>query len=222
MANKDGFDRLEEDGQIALGKSFDDSARMTAAFEAELARLRESMLYTNREVTTLSSGIGSGLRRAFEGLVFDGMKLSDALKGIARSMADTAFSVAMRPLEQALSGAIAQGVNGLVGGVLPFADGAAFAQGRVLPFAKGGIVSQPTYFPMRGATGLMGEAGAEAIMPLRRGADGRLGVAAGGGAGRPVNVTFNVSTPDVAGFQRSQSQIAAQMGRLLARGERNG
>ncbi|WP_374635817.1 phage tail tape measure protein [Paracoccus sp. (in: a-proteobacteria)] len=222
MANKDGFDRLEEDGQIALGKSFDDSARMTAAFEAELARLRESMLYTNREVTTLSSGIGSGLRRAFEGLVFDGMKLSDALKGIARSMADTAFSVAMRPLEQALSGAIAQGVNGLVGGVLPFADGAAFAQGRVMPFAKGGIVSQPTYFPMRGATGLMGEAGAEAIMPLRRGADGRLGVASAGGGGRAVNVTFNVSTPDVAGFQRSQSQIASQLGRLLARGERNG
>ncbi len=221
MANKDGFDRLEDDGQVMLGRSFDDSARMTAAFEAELARLRESMLYTNREVTTLSSGIGSGLRRAFEGLVFDGMKLSDALKGIARSMADTAFAVAMKPLEQALSGAIAQGVNGLIGGVLPFADGGAFAQGRVMPFAKGGIVSQPTYFPMRGATGLMGEAGAEAIMPLRRGADGRLGVATAGG-GRPLNVTFNVSTPDVAGFQRSQSQIAAQMGRLLARGERNG
>ena len=221
MANKDGFDRLEDDGQVMLGRSFDDSARMTAAFEAELARLRESMLYTNREVTTLSSGIGSGLRRAFEGLVFDGMKLSDALKGIARSMADTAFAVAMKPLEQALSGAIAQGVNGLIGGVMPFADGGAFAQGRVMPFAKGGIVSQPTYFPMRGATGLMGEAGAEAIMPLRRGADGRLGVATAGG-GRPLNVTFNVSTPDVAGFQRSQSQIAAQMGRLLARGERNG
>ena len=221
MANKDGFDRLEDDGQVMLGRSFDDSARMTAAFEAELARLRESMLYTNREVTTLSSGIGSGLRRAFEGLVFDGMKLSDALKGIARSMADTAFAVAMKPLEQALSAAIAQGVNGLIGGVLPFADGGAFAQGRVMPFAKGGIVSQPTYFPMRGATGLMGEAGAEAIMPLRRGADGRLGVATTGG-GRPLNVTFNVSTPDVAGFQRSQSQIAAQMGRLLARGERNG
>ena len=221
MANKDGFDRLEDDGQVMLGKSFDDSARMTAAFDAELARLRESMLYTNREVTSLSSGIGSGLRRAFEGLVFDGMKLSDALKGIARSMADTAFAVAMKPLEQALPGAIAQGVNGLIGGVLPFADGGAFAQGRVMPFAKGGIVSQPTYFPMRGATGLMGEAGAEAIMPLRRGADGRLGVATAGG-GRPLNVTFNVSTPDVAGFQRSQSQIAAQMGRLLARGERNG
>lgn len=222
MANKDGFDGLGDDGQISLGKSFDQSARLTAEFEAELARLRESMLYTNREVGTLTLGIGSGLRRAFEGLVFDGMKLSDALKGIARSMADTAFSIAMKPVEQALSGALAQGVNGLVSGFLPFADGAAFAQGRVTPFAKGGVVSQPTYFPMRGATGLMGEAGAEAIMPLQRGTDGRLGVAASGGAGRAVNVTFNVSTPDVAGFQRSQSQIASQLGRLLARGERNG
>lgn len=221
MANKDGFDGAGEDSQVALGKSLDQSTQVTSAFDAELARLRQSMLYTNREIGNLSAGIGSGLRRAFEGLVFDGDKLSEALKGIARNMADTAYAVAMRPVQQALSGTIAQGISGLVSGALPFADGAAFTQGRVMPFAKGGVVSQPTYFPMRGATGLMGEAGAEAIMPLRRGSDGRLGVAAAGG-GRPVNVTFNVSTPDVAGFQRSQSQIASQLGRMLARGERNG
>lgn len=221
MAEKDGLDRLDEDGP-ALGRGLEQSARLAAEFDAELARLRQSMVHTNREVGTLASGICNGLRRAFSGLVFDGMKLSDALKGIARSMADSAFAVAMKPVEQALAGAIAQGVNGMVSAVLPFGQGAAFSQGRVMPFAKGGVVSQPTYFPMRGATGLMGEAGAEAIMPLRRGADGRLGVAAAGGGGRPVNVTFNVSTPDVAGFQRSQSQIAAQMARLLARGERNG
>ena len=217
MADKNGLDQSGED----LGQQLDKSSDVAANFSAELGRMQQSMWLTAREADTFASGIGGGLKRAFDGLIFDGMKLSDALKGIARSMADTAFAVAMKPLEQALSGAIAQGVNGLIGGVLPFADGGAFAQGRVMPFAKGGIVSQPTYFPMRGATGLMGEAGAEAIMPLRRGADGRLGVATAGG-GRPLNVTFNVSTPDVAGFQRSQSQIAAQMGRLLARGERNG
>jgi phage-related minor tail protein len=66
----------------------------------------------------------------------------------------------------------------------------------------------------------MGEAGPEAIMPLARGADGRLGVANSGG-GRPVNININVSTPDVQGFARSQSQISAQMARALARGERN-
>jgi phage-related minor tail protein len=76
-------------------------------------------------------------------------------------------------------------------------------------------------FPMRGGTGLMGEAGPEAIMPLARGPDGRLGVMAAGG-GRAVSVVMNITTPDVDGFRRSQSQIAAQMNRALARGQRNG
>ncbi|MEM1375870.1 MAG: hypothetical protein AAGG69_00630 [Pseudomonadota bacterium] len=58
-----------------------------------------------------------------------------------------------------------------------FADGAAFSGGAVVPFAQGGVVSSPTMFPMAGSlTGLMGEAGPEAIMPLSRTADGRLGV----------------------------------------------
>jgi phage-related minor tail protein len=72
---------------------------------------------------------------------------------------------------------------------------------------------------MRGGAGLMGEAGLEAIMPLKRGADGRLGVAATQAA--PVQVTMNISTPDAASFQRSQSQIAAQMSRALHMGRRN-
>jgi phage-related minor tail protein len=58
-------------------------------------------------------------------------------------------------------------------------------------------------------------------MPLTRGADGRLGVRATAGRGQPIQVTFNIQTPDVAGFHRSQSQIAAQMQRLLATGQRN-
>lgn len=219
MTDKDGFGRAG-DGLDQLGDKLAQSGRVTAAFETELSRLAQVMSQTGREVTTLSSGFGGGLRRAFEGVVFDGMKLSDALKGIAQSMADTVFSVAMKPVQQAVSGALAQGVSGFVSGALPFANGGAFSQGRVMPFAKGGVVSQPTAFPMRGGTGLMGEAGPEAIMPLRRGADGRLGIAAAGG-GRAVNVTFNVSTPDVAGFRRSESQIAASLGRVLARGERN-
>lgn len=217
MADNNGFaaglDRLDE--------NFGQAGSMVAAFEAELSRLRDSMLYTSREVGTLSSGLERGLRRTFEDVAFDGVKLSDALKGLAGSIADTMFSIAMKPIGQALAGTIANGINGLAANVMPFADGGAFVQGRVMPFARGGVVSQPTYFPMRGATGLMGEAGPEAIMPLQRGADGRLGVAAAGG-GRPVNVTMNITTPDAVGFRRSQSQIAAQLGRALARGERNG
>lgn len=197
------------------------AGRVTAEFQAELGRLRDQTIYTSREVDKLASGLGGSLSRAFQGVALDGLKLSDALKGIARSMADTAFSIAMKPVENALSGALTSGIAGMLSGAAPFAKGGAFTEGRVMPFAKGGVVSAPTYFPMRGATGLMGEAGPEAIMPLQRGPDGRLGVASGGG-GRAVNVTLNVQTPDVAGFQRSQGQIAAQISRAMARGERNG
>jgi len=90
----------------------------------------------------------------------------------------------------------------------------------VRPFASGGVVSGPVAFPMRGGAGLMGEAGPEAIMPLSRGPDGKLGVRAAGG-GAPVNVVMNVSTPDADSFRRSQGQIAAQLGRVIGRGQRN-
>lgn len=210
-----GWDRF--DGEVEAG-----SNGLPAPDAAAMKRAREEAAQVTREIDKLAGTLGSGLRNALEGVAVDGMKLSDAMKGIARSMADTAFNIAMKPIEQALTGAIAGGMQGMLGGIKPFAEGGAFLSGRVTAFAKGGVVSQPTYFPMRGVTGLMGEAGAEAIMPLQRGADGRLGVAASGGGARPVNVTVNVTTPDVAGFRRSQSQIAAQLGRALTRGERNG
>ncbi len=207
----------------ALEARMDGAVPVAAAFEAELSRLSQTMLFTGREVTSLSGALGGGLRRAFDGVMFDGMRLSDALKGVAQSMASSVYSVAMRPVQNALGGALAEGINGLFSGVLPFAKGGAFAQGRVTAFAKGGVVASPSVFPMRGGIGLMGEAGPEAILPLARGADGRLGVQAGGGGGggRPVTVVMNISTPDVQGFQRSQSQIAAQASRALARGQRN-
>lgn len=209
-------------GQLAaLEATLGNSAGLVAAFDGELRRMSDSLALTGREVNSLSAGIGGGLRRAFDGLVFDGMKLSDALRVVAKSMVDGVYNMAMRPVQNAVGGAIAGGIGSLFQGLMPFADGGAFAQGRVMPFAGGGVVTAPTMFPMRGGTGLMGEAGPEAIMPLARGADGRLGVMAAGG-GRPVNVVMNISTPDVDGFRRSQSQIAAQMNRALARGQRNG
>ncbi|SEN03767.1 phage tail tape measure protein, lambda family [Pseudorhodobacter antarcticus] len=213
------IERLE-DQIAALEVSLEGTGGMVAAFDGELGRMRESLVFTGREVTTLSNSMGGGLRRAFDGVVFDGMKLSDALKGVAKTMSDSVYSVAMKPVQNALGGLVANGLGSVLGGVMPFANGGAFSQGRVMPFAKGGVVSQPTNFPMRGGMGLMGEAGPEAIMPLARGADGRLGVQAGGG-GRPVTVVMNISTPDVAGFQRSQSQIAALASRALSRGQRN-
>ena len=82
--------------------------------------------------------------------------------------------------------------------------------GNVVAFAGGGVVNQPTLFPLSGgSTGLTGEAGPEGILPLRRGADGRLGVSAastGGGAQMHVHNVFHVSGPI---DRRSQEQISA-------------
>lgn len=186
--------------------------REAEVFRREMAELRRVMALTSGEVGALSRGIGGGLRDALSDLVKDGTKLSDVLRGIGQSIAGTVFGVATRPVTDALGNALGQGLGAVLSG--------GFTQERVQPFAKGGVLSGPVKFPMRGGTGLAGEAGPEAIMPLARGADGRLGVAASGG-GRQVNVVFHINTPDAEGFRRSQSQIAAQMRRVLTRGERN-
>lgn len=204
----------------ALEQTIGRSSAVVAGFETELARMQETMVFTSREVGALSSGIGGGLRRAFDGLIFDGMKLSDALKGVAQTMVNTVYNTAMRPVQNAVGGLFANGINALVSGLMPFEKGGAISGGQVRAFAKGGIVSSPVSFPMRNGRGLMGEAGPEAIMPLTRGPDGRLGVQSAGG-GRPVTIVMNIQTPDVQGFQRSQSQIAAQASRAIARGNRN-
>jgi hypothetical protein len=207
------------DQAVALEDGLSAAADMAAGFDAELRRVREALAATGADTATLERGLSKGLRRAFDGVVFDGLKLSDALDTVARSLIQTTYSAAIKPVTNQIGGLLAQGVNGLVQGILPFADGAPFSQGRVMPFASGGVVSGPVRFPMRGGSGVMGEAGPEAIMPLSRGPDGKLGVrSAGGGA---TTVVMNITTPDVQGFRRSQGQIAAQMSRALGRGNRN-
>ncbi|UWR82840.1 phage tail tape measure protein [Phaeobacter inhibens] len=213
-----GLNQLEQQGE-ALSDSLGDAAGMAATFDAELRRVRAAFAATGKDAETLERGMSKGLRRAFDGVVFDGMKLSDALDTMAQAMIQTTYSAAIKPVTSHVGGLLSDGVGKLMSGILPFADGAAFSQGRVMPFAKGGIVSGPVSFPMRGGTGLMGEAGPEAILPLTRGADGALGVRSQGGVA--TSVVMNIQTPDVQGFQRSQGQIAAQLSRALSRGNRN-
>ncbi len=218
MSDRDGAFALEDQAS-SLEESLGAAASMAAGFDSELQRMRNSMAATGKDIAGVERGFSNGLRRAFDGVAVDGMKLSDALDTIAKSMIQTTYSAAVRPVANHLGGLLAQGVNGVVEGILPFANGGTFSQGRVVPFANGGVVSGPVNFPMRGGLGLMGEAGPEAIMPLARGADGKLGVRSAGGGS--VTVVMNITTPDVQGFQRSQGQIAAQMSRVLGRGSRN-
>lgn len=218
MSELDGLSALDDQVE-ALELSLGQAAGMAASFDGELQRMRGSLSQTGVDVATLERGFSGGLRRAFDGVVFDGMKLTDALSTIGIAMSNVAYSAAIRPVTNHFGGLLADGVGSLMEGLFPFEKGGSFSQGRVTPFANGGVVNSATMFPMRGGLGLMGEAGPEAIMPLARGADGKLGVRSQGSS--PVNIVMNISTPDVQGFQRSQGQIAAQLGRALGRGQRN-
>jgi hypothetical protein len=253
MADENEHDDALEVQIERLEKRLGGAGALVAKFDAELARMTASMGQARVSVGRLSGLISRGLRKAFDGLVLDGGRASDALRSVGTTIVDSTYSAALRPVTKHIGGLIGQGLAHI--GAVGFATGGVFTGGRshpggggrvsafakggafgsagpipagagsftaeqVRPFAAGGVVTGPTVFPLRTGTGLMGEAGPEAILPLARGADGRLGVQAGGSA-RPVQVTVNVSTPDVEGFRRSGGQIAAQMGRALARGQRN-
>ena len=87
------------------------------------------------------------------------------------------------------------------------ANGNAFVNGKVEKYAYGGIVNKPTVFPMANGMGLMGEAGAEAILPLKRGSDGKLGVASNGGGGTVVNVSVSADNTSVEGEYEKSKQL---------------
>lgn len=106
------------------------------------------------------------------------------------------------------------GIVGWIGKLLGgFANGAAFSDGRVTAFAKGGVVDSPTLFPMSGGLGLMGEAGPEAVMPLSRGPDGRLGVQVSGGAASepPVQVNNHINVPPGANAEAVRAEVVRML-----------
>jgi len=214
-------DDLEQlDLQLAsLEGNLAGATALTASFQQELLGMQSSISLAEKEARGFSRSLSRGLRGAFGDLVLEGAKLSDVLGNVAQQMIRTTFNQALSPITDALSGVVTGGLGSLFGGLFGSANGNVFAGGRNTAFASGGIVNGPTVFPMRGGTGLMGEAGPEAIMPLSRGADGKLGVRGGGGG--HVTVNMNISTPDAQSFRRSQTQVAAGISRAISRGNRN-
>ncbi len=214
------FETIETlDTQIdALETSLSGAAGMAASFSSELASVGTALAQAGGDASKLETSLSNGVSKAFDQVITEGASLSDAFRTIATSLSNTALSSAVDPISDQVGGFVQQAVTGWFGGA--FANGGAFNQGRVMPFAKGGVVSSPTAFPMKGATGLMGEAGPEAIMPLTRDAGGRLGVKAQGGSA-PTQVVMNIQTTDAPSFERSQAQIAARMSRALSAGQRN-
>lgn len=157
----------------------------------------------NDRLKSSSENVNRSFAGTFSSIVRGSEDAASAVSKLLDSLADQILTNTFTSLFGKL------GLGNIFAPLVTSAQGNVFAGGRLVPFASGGIVSSPTYFPMRGGTGLMGEAGPEAIMPLSRGSDGRLGVRASGGsaAGR-VRIEI-VEAPGFAATVRTQAQGVA-------------
>ena len=192
-------------------KEYSDSAIQGAVARLEAINQEKEALQQMQSLQqSIADTIGDGLMSMVDGT----MSVKDAFRSMARDIIKQLYEVLVvqRLVGSAQGGT---GIAGLLGGL--FANGGAFSAGKqIQAYANGGVVGGPTYFPMSGGkTGLMGEAGPEAIMPLKRGKDGKLGVSVGGGSGS-VNVVNNINVSGGSDPAAIRAEVAKLMPQITS------
>ena len=217
---------MNESEKAATLARIDGIAQEMAAREEQVKLMEEIEAQNKHIADTIANSFGSAMTS-----IVDGTKsVKDAFRSMARDIIAELYQIyVVKQITGMISGAI-MGPT-LAGGYSPggktygsganinamqAANGGAFYGGNVIPFASGGVVSSPTNFGMSGGrTGLMGEAGPEAIMPLKRGADGKLGVQADGGAGDVViHQNFNFAANGDESVKKLIAQAAPQIAQM--------
>lgn len=187
-----------------------------AAIQGAVARLeainkeKEALQQMQSLQQSVADTIGDGLMSIVDGTKTTKEAFRDMARDIIRQLYDVL--VVQRLVGNAQNGT---GIAGFLGGL--FANGGAFSAGRqIQAYANGGVVGGPTYFPMAGGkTGLMGEAGPEAIMPLKRGRGGKLGVSVEGASGS-VNVVNNINVTGGSDPAAIRAEVAKLMPQITS------
>lgn len=183
-----------------------------AAIQGAVARLEA----INKEKEALQQM--ESLQQSIAETIGDGfMSMVDGTKSVKDAFKDMARDIIKQLYEVLVVQRLVNGVKSILGGSGLFANGGAFSAGKqIQAYANGGVVGGPTYFPMSGGkTGLMGEAGPEAIMPLKRGKGGKLGVSVEGSSGS-VNVVNNINVTGGSDPAAIRAEVAKLMPQITS------
>lgn len=196
---------------IRKGKSSEDFVR---GWEAGLEEMRRDAMTWGQAGYDIFKSFAEQSRGTLSDVLFDGMKgemkdFEDYFQAFSDSLLRTLTDAISRMIVEWLllrsTMAMGSAAFGMMGGGsgMFFAKGAAFHRGGLTPFADGGVVDRPTVFPMPRGTGVMGENGPEAIMPLKRLPGGRLGVEAQSGGNLTISVPVTV--------EKKSNRMAAEL-----------
>ena len=138
----------------------------------------------------LENSITQAMETGFMAMIDGTMSVKDAFKSMAAAIIKELIQVMV--VQKAVAGLqMIFGGGDLFGGASWSANGDVVGSSGIQAYADGGVVGGPTMFQHGGGLGVMGEAGPEAIMPLSRGSNGKLGVQMEGGGGGDTYVTNN-------------------------------
>ena len=169
-------------------KELENILRLTEAEKERQAVIEEAQA----ERLALENSITQAMETGFMAMIDGTMSVKDAFKSMAAAIIKELIQVMV--VQKAVAGLqmIFGGGGGLFGGASWSANGDVVGSSGIQAYADGGVVNSPTMFKHGGGLGVMGEAGPEAIMPLSRGSNGKLGVQMEGGGG-DTYVTNNYS-----------------------------
>ena len=201
----------EEEAHVrqSLGETYSNVSQETITNLQQQYAETQKLLDLQKQQETIANTVANSFANAFTAMVEGTMSVKDAFRNMAREIIKQLWEIfVVQQIVNATKSAFG----------IPFANGGAFSGGsQVEAYANGGVVDRPTTFGMSGGrTGLMGEAGPEAIMPLKRGANGKLGVQMEGGSSQPVviNQSFNFSANGDDSVKKIIAQAAPQIAQM--------
>ena len=184
-----------------IGESLNENLTLTEEVKTSYSEFLAEVIDIESVAQTIGNSLADALTTPFEEGETAGERFKKVMLGILRDIS-----------RQLIATGIARAITGLFGGgatpapaIAPSAKGNIIANNNIKPFARGGVVNKPTLFPMQSGMGLMGEAGPEAILPLKRTPDGKLGVEATGQGGGTINI-FNQTPAKIEVINRPNKQ----------------